>query len=36
MMFTGDEVNELADRGELNRNALEDTLIQLAKSEGLL
>lgn len=36
MMFTGDEVNELADRGELNRDALEDTLIQLAKSEGML
>jgi len=36
MMFTGDEVEELAGRGELNRDALEDSLIRLAKSEGML
>ncbi|NBB77477.1 MAG: hypothetical protein GVY02_08870 [Bacteroidetes bacterium] len=36
MMFTGDEIEELVRRGELNRFELRDSLFELAKQEGVI
>lgn len=36
LMLTGEEVQELVNRGELNYNALHQSVFELAKREGLL
>ncbi|MFU8811471.1 MAG: hypothetical protein ACNA78_00815 [Balneolaceae bacterium] len=36
MMLTGDEVNELVRRGDLDRDRLEETITDLARREGVL
>lgn len=36
MMFTGDEIEELANRGDLDRSDLHLSLFNLAKREGVI
>lgn len=36
MMFTGDEIQSLINRGDLERNNLHESLFQLAKREGVI
>lgn len=36
MMFTGDEIEELVRRGDLDRSELRDSLYELAKREGVI
>jgi hypothetical protein len=36
MMFTGDEIEELVRRGDLDRSLLRDSLFELAKREGVI
>lgn len=36
MMFTGDEMDELINRGDVDRDKIHESLVQLAKKEGLL
>jgi len=36
MMFTGEEIESLINRGDLNREKLHESLYQLALSEGVI
>lgn len=36
MMLTGDEINELVNRGDLDKNNLHKSLYELARSEGVI
>ena len=36
MMLTGDEMNELINRGDIDRNKMHESLIEIAIKEGML